>query len=196
MKNKEIQEARIKGYFIEATRNILKGEGLKALSVRSVADQAGYSYATMYNYFKDINELVFVCVSDFQEEIKNYVDDKISTDSGGLQQVNEATRAWLAYFLEYPGIFELFYVVRGGDFGNKKSILEVIDTSMERACENAWNGVIKSGIMDANVAEFKKARLKYVLIGLLVMFMNRRTPESYTDFILESNRQIDQILGQ
>lgn len=195
MKNKEIQEARIRGYFIEATRSILKGEGLKALSVRSVADQAGYSYATLYNYFKDINELVFVCVEDFQSEIDRYVADKIEKGSKGLGQLMDATRAWLAYFLEYPGIFELFYVVRGGDFGNKRSILDIIDTSMERACASAWEGALEVGVMDASLAEAKKAQLKYTLIGLLVMYMNRRSPDSYIDFMNESNRQIDQILG-
>ena len=65
MKNKELQEKRMKGYFIQATKDILKGEGLKGISVRNIADQAGYSYATLYNYFKDINDLVFVCVNDF-----------------------------------------------------------------------------------------------------------------------------------
>jgi AcrR family transcriptional regulator len=68
MKNKEIQEQRMRGYFIQATKNILKGEGLKSISVRNIADQAGYSYATLYNYFKDVNELIFLCVNDFQEE--------------------------------------------------------------------------------------------------------------------------------
>ena len=55
MKNKIIQEQRIKGYVIQAAKEILKGEGLKSISVRNIADQAGYSYATLYNYFKDIN---------------------------------------------------------------------------------------------------------------------------------------------
>ena len=53
MERKKIQEERIRGYFIQATKEILKGEGLSALSVRNIADRAGYSYATLYNYFKE-----------------------------------------------------------------------------------------------------------------------------------------------
>ena len=64
MDKKIIQEERMKGYFIQATKEILKGEGLRAASVRNIADQAGYSYATLYNYFKDIKELIFVCIKD------------------------------------------------------------------------------------------------------------------------------------
>ncbi len=69
MKNKEVQELRMKNYFIQATKEILKGEGLQAVSVRNVADKAGYSYATLYNYFKDITELIFVCVNDFSGRV-------------------------------------------------------------------------------------------------------------------------------
>ena len=54
MKNKDVQEMRMKNYFIQATKEILKSEGIKHVSVRSVADRAGYSYTTMYNYFKEI----------------------------------------------------------------------------------------------------------------------------------------------
>ena len=45
-RNKEIQEQRVRQYFIDATREILKGEGLKAVNVRAVSERAGYSFAT------------------------------------------------------------------------------------------------------------------------------------------------------
>lgn len=78
MNNKEIQEQRIRGYFIDATREMLKGEGIRSINVRAVADRAGYSYATLYNYFKDIKELVFICVKDFQEEAEAIINEKAS----------------------------------------------------------------------------------------------------------------------
>ena len=53
MNNKELKEQRIKGYFIQAAKEILVGEGIKSLSVRSVSERAGYSYTTIYNYFEN-----------------------------------------------------------------------------------------------------------------------------------------------
>lgn len=44
--------------FVEATANIIEEEGLGAVSIRKVASQAGYSSATMYLYFKDLDELI------------------------------------------------------------------------------------------------------------------------------------------
>ncbi len=65
MKNKDVHEMRMKNYFIQATKEILKYERIKHVSVRSVAGRSGYSYTTIYNYFKDLNDLVFYCVEDF-----------------------------------------------------------------------------------------------------------------------------------
>ena len=61
--------------FNEANKETLKGEGLKAVSVRTVSEQAGYSFATLYNYFKDLNELIFICVKDFMMECETLIDE-------------------------------------------------------------------------------------------------------------------------
>lgn len=44
--------------FVEATATIIAEEGLEAVSIRKVASQAGFSSATMYLYFKDLDELI------------------------------------------------------------------------------------------------------------------------------------------
>ncbi len=85
MERKQIQEQRIKNYFIQATKDLLKGEGLRTVSVRNIADRAGYSYATLYNYFKDVKDLVFECVKDFQEEceeIDNHRNKRFTARTG------------------------------------------------------------------------------------------------------------------
>ncbi len=58
MENKEIQELRVKGYFVQAAMELSKGEGLKSSSVRNFEERAGYSHASLYNYFKDIKDLI------------------------------------------------------------------------------------------------------------------------------------------
>lgn len=89
MDNKKIQEERMKRYFIQATKKILKGEGLKAVNVRTIAKEAGYSYATLYNYFKDIKDLVFECVKDFQSECKEIVDLEAKGTQRGVSRIKK-----------------------------------------------------------------------------------------------------------
>ncbi|NCD10629.1 MAG: TetR/AcrR family transcriptional regulator, partial [Negativicutes bacterium] len=120
MTKNEIQEQRMRGYFIDATRTILKGEGLRAVSVRNVAEIAGYSYATLYNYFRDVKDLVFECVCDFQNECTRFVEEKVGEEAPGLRRIRAITIAYMKYFVEYPGIFELFFIEKPSEIANKQ----------------------------------------------------------------------------
>lgn len=195
MKNKEIQEKRMKEYFIQATKDILKGEGLQSLSVRNIADQAGYSYATLYNYFKDVNDLVFLCVSDFQEECKLFVTNQTKKSPKGLDKIKATILAYINYFVEYPGIFDLFYIAKVGDFGNKQTTINLISNSLDNVCASDWNYCISHNLLPIEKIESIKSQLKYTVVGVLLLYINRRTPNSYSEFINQANIQVDYILG-
>lgn len=59
MIRKELQKLRTMRFFIDATEEILLKEGIENLTIRKVAQIAGYNSATIYNYFEDLNHLVF-----------------------------------------------------------------------------------------------------------------------------------------
>jgi AcrR family transcriptional regulator len=44
--------------FVQATREIIDDEGTDAVSIREISNRTGYSSATLYLYFKDIDELL------------------------------------------------------------------------------------------------------------------------------------------
>ena len=48
MTNKELQKKRILMYFIEAAQNIMENEGIENITLRKVADMAGYNSSTLY----------------------------------------------------------------------------------------------------------------------------------------------------
>lgn len=195
MGNKEIQEKRMKEYFIQAAKSILKGEGLRSLSVRNIADQAGYSYATLYNYFKDVNDLIFFCVEDFQEECAAFVASQTQNMPDGKEKLKATIIGYVGYFVEYPGIFDLFYLAMVGDFGSKKATIDLIGTSLDQVCEKDWNFCTTKGIFAPEKAEVMKSQLRLMVVGLLLFYLNRRKPESYADFMNEARVQIDYILG-
>jgi AcrR family transcriptional regulator len=195
MKNKEIQEKRMREYFIQATKEILKGEGLKSLSVRNIADRAGYSYATLYNYFRDVNDLVFLCVSDFQVECKSFVENRTKKSPDGIEKIKSSVVAYINYFVEYPGIFDLFFLAKVGDFGNKQNIIQVIGNSLDDVCEKHWDYCVNQKILTPERAESLKSGLRYAIVGLLLYYLNRRTPDSYTEFMEAVNFHINTLLS-
>ena len=46
-------------YFIIAAQQIIQEEGIKAVTIRKVAALAGYNSATIYNYFENLENLLF-----------------------------------------------------------------------------------------------------------------------------------------
>ncbi|MCK5738880.1 TetR/AcrR family transcriptional regulator [bacterium] len=194
MVKNEIQEQRMREYFIEATKKILKGEGLKAISARNIAEQAGYSYATLYNYFKDIKELIFECVQDFQEECSIQVTQATEQLPHGPQRIREIIKSHTQYFIQYPGIFELFYLEKISDIGNKQGTAELIRTFLERLCATEWDYCVQQGLIKEDAIEPVNEELRLVITGLLLFYLNRFYPENYPQFMELSEQHVSQIL--
>ena len=196
MQNKEIQEQRIKGYFIEATKEMLKGEGLKSISVRNIAERAGYSYTTLYNYFKDLNELIFLCVKDFQNECELFINENISKEPRGTDKIKAITRAYINYFVQYPGIFELFYIEKISNIGSKQPTTELICTFLDRLCKEEWDFCITEKITTVEEADIQMKQLRFSVAGLLLLYLNRLQPADYKEFISLTTVQLNQILDK
>lgn len=196
MKNKEIQEERMRSYFIEATKELLKGEGLKVVNVRNIADRAGYSFSTLYNYFKDVQELIFECVKDFQDECTEYVLSETKSAPAGIEKVKAITKTYVKYFIQYPGIFELFFIEKTRDIANKQPTIELIYTFLDRLCAEEWNDCIENKTIDSEKSEIMKNQLRYVIIGLLFLYINRRHPSEYKEFNRLVNEQLDFVFAK
>lgn len=58
MANREKHHRRVLRYFIEAAQSIIQKDGMEAVTIRKVAEIAGFNSATLYNYFQDLDQLL------------------------------------------------------------------------------------------------------------------------------------------
>ncbi len=74
---KFIQKTRMIKYFVEATKEIIEKDGYNSVTIRKIADIAGYNSATIYNYFDNLDHLLFFAsmnfLGEYLDEIPNYV---------------------------------------------------------------------------------------------------------------------------
>jgi AcrR family transcriptional regulator len=194
MKNKQLQEERMKNYFIQAAKEILKGEGLKAISVRNIAERAGYSYTTLYNYFRDVNDLVFECVNDFQSDCAEFVHQKVDPTQTAYDAIKAKAIAYVHFFIEYPGVFELFYLTTSGDLGHKKKTLDIIANSFSLVCADDWKYLIDNGISTEAVVSKVRKQIEYTVMGALLLYLNRQTPAQYDEFLKHVEEQVSWVL--
>lgn len=65
--------------FINAAHEIIENDGLEAVTLRKVADLAGYNSATVYNYFNSLEHLIFFAcmqyIDDYLIDLSYYLKD-------------------------------------------------------------------------------------------------------------------------
>ena len=79
MEKRKIQRKRTMLYFIDAADEIIKEEGINKVTIRKVADKAGYNSATIYNYFENLDHLILFAamryVKDYTLALPEYLKD-------------------------------------------------------------------------------------------------------------------------
>jgi len=108
--NKEIQRARMWRYFIDAATEVIEKDGIDYFNVRKIADKAGFTSSTVYNYFKDLSHLKFFTAMRYTAD---YLDDLPSY----LEKGNNTVESWLyvwecfcKHSFENPEIYSVIFM--------------------------------------------------------------------------------------
>ena len=97
-------------YFIEAAEELILSNGLKNLTIRSVTERAGYSSATLYNYFDDLDELIMYTAFKFQREYMQELSREIKPDMDALEQFTRLYAIFCYHSFRAPDIYiSLFF---------------------------------------------------------------------------------------
>ena len=121
--------------FVKATKEILATEGMDAVSIRRVSSAAGYSSATLYLYFEDMNELVTMSLIS---NLSAYSDEIIRTTPNSENPREEYIRSWrifCAYAFANPSmVLSLFYGPQSENMDAiAKKYYELFPEEVERA---------------------------------------------------------------
>lgn len=126
-RNRQEKRKRIMSYFIHATIELIEETGIENLSLRKVADKAGYNVATLYHYFSNLDELeLFACVKCLDEYIK-------ATPIHHREGVNfrewylEQWRCFCNYSFKRPRIYNFVFFSPEGT----KNLLDVFERYYE-----------------------------------------------------------------
>lgn len=180
----EIQEKRMRDYFIEAAKDLIRGEGLIVVSARSVAERAGYSYATLYNYFKDIRDLIFCCVEDFLEECSGFVTDYAKNAKRGEEHLKAVSCGYCNFFIQYPGIYELLFHQKASSISTANSRFEKIAGFFNGLTTEDWQSIGDRCGSGLECMEIKKQKFHSLAIhGLLLLYLNNRDVSDYSSII-------------
>ncbi|MFT8318139.1 MAG: TetR/AcrR family transcriptional regulator [Sporolactobacillus sp.] len=110
MDNKQLKATRMWHYFVDATVAIIEEEGMEAVTIRKVADRAGYTSATIYNYFDELSHLIFFAsmrfLKDYTKELSYYMDH----GKNSLEKYLKTWECFCKHSFHKPQIYKALFI--------------------------------------------------------------------------------------
>jgi AcrR family transcriptional regulator len=110
MSDLSIKRLRTMGYFITAADEIIQEEGIDKATIRNIAKKAGYNSATIYNYFNDLEHLIFFTKISHLEVYKARLYNEIPDDLDPLEELIKVFRIFAEETFKNPyDFYDLFF---------------------------------------------------------------------------------------
>lgn len=123
---KERQKLRIMSYFIDAAHQVIEKEGVDAVTVRKVADIAGYNSATLYNYFSNLDHLIGYVAIKYLKDYYLVLDDYIKEADNGEMKYLKIWEVFCLHSYDRPQIFKAIFFMTPND-----DVKEIFDNYFE-----------------------------------------------------------------
>ncbi len=197
MSRSELRRERNRDFFINAARSIVESEGLQALTIRKVSEMAGYSAASVYNYFGSMNSLLNAVKDSYAVDIMKYISQSHYTESDPVKKLEHSYRAFAEYLLQKPEIFRLIFMsqVGRGEFNPDElpNFLDMGETRMSLFLEVAK----ENGLRDEVVTTIENT-LSAMLFGNLYFYnfgLTDMSPELLLQLITNNVSFLFETLG-
>lgn len=195
--SRQLRKQRTENYFIDALCNIIRNEGMKAATIRNVAEKAGYNSATIYNYFSNFSHLLLRAHIRFETELL----DKIKMDNK-IKNADKISNVWVnnyiimaGYYLTNLNVFECVFVSRydEGIPDELRAIREqhsefaqYVNQSLERiSIEIEASLDYVNQIHEACVA---------LTVGTVLLYVEQRFNQPHEEILKKLERQIASII--
>jgi len=109
--------------FIAATERLLQSEGIGGLTIRKIADATGYSSATLYSYFADLDELTLYASFKYRKPYLEEVAREITPDMTSLAQYRRLYEIFNKYSFRDPEVYLNMYFGKHSD--KLKAVMDV-----------------------------------------------------------------------
>lgn len=190
---KNLKRQRIKAYFLEAAKEIIINEGHEKVSARRVADMAGYSYATIYNYFKDINQMMREVKEAMVMELFGTLQKKMIRTAYDAEELKKGLRIYIEYYFENPNIFKFFYFY---PFGRPSDEFEATYSRIDFGSmwSEAFKGLVQEGRIREQDIEITAKTLIYSIHGLITLCFSSNGDLTEEKVYAELDKIVDFIL--
>ncbi|RHU98051.1 TetR/AcrR family transcriptional regulator [Dorea sp. OM07-5] len=114
--SKELQKKQNTITFINATTEMIEELGIEHISIRKIAEKAGFHNSTIYLYFKDLDELLLLASMKFFQEYSHSLSLLSKTATTSSETFIKIWDYFLTTVFKWPNLFfNFFYGKRSDD---------------------------------------------------------------------------------
>ncbi|MDQ0205750.1 TetR/AcrR family transcriptional regulator [Alkalicoccobacillus murimartini] len=211
MDKRSIKRQRMWQYFIEATADIINEEGFDHITIRKIADKAGYNSGTLYNYFSELSHVIFFASMRFLKPYTNDVAEYLSRGNTSLEKYLLGWECLCKHSFKQPQLFHAVFIM---DLGNKPDALfeeyyqvyssdindfpedlkpVLFQRSMTKRGLSLLEKANQEGLIEEKQVETITELTTLIWQGMLTNLLNNRyqfTPEEATEHTMRYIRQI------
>ncbi len=96
-------------YFIDAAQQVIEEEGIDEVTVRKVADIAGFNSATLYNYFENIDHLLFFACMKYLKDYAYALPKYLDNEENALDRYLKIWECFIHYAFKKPKIYRILF---------------------------------------------------------------------------------------
>jgi len=165
---KNVKKEFVKSKFVEASKAIIFQDGVLQVTVRRVAEMTGYSYATIYHYFQDLNELLIETKLSMIRDMASNESMQNVMSENPLEQKKQQVKMMASFFIDNPNIFEFFYQYKM-DETNAKAMRSL---ELEKVYYEDFMPFVESGVIsEADIPAVSRAII-YTIFGSLTVYLS------------------------
>ncbi|MCM3338401.1 TetR/AcrR family transcriptional regulator [Paenibacillus sp. MER TA 81-3] len=113
MARKAVDQELSRERILEVARHLFVTKGYRAISMRSIGQQLGYSHGSLYYHFKDKAELFYALVQeDFMRLGRLFERVVNQAPSDGLSKMEQVMMEFVRFGLEHPHHYEIMFMTR------------------------------------------------------------------------------------
>ncbi len=116
----DVKKKRVIKLFIAAASDIINEEGIDGITIRKVAERTGYNSATIYSYFDNLRQLVFLAAAASLSDYVAAMPDYIRKGKNALEQFFLMWECFCFYSFKRP---KEYYAIFSDDIGAEPEAL-------------------------------------------------------------------------
>lgn len=157
MVKKTIKKHRNMSYFIDAASKIMNEEGVRSITIRKVADMAGYNSATLYHYFENLDELILYASIRHLKEYTLNLSQYLNNVHNNIDKYYKIWEFFCKYSFSEPEIYNNIFLGKHSD--SMSNIIEeyysIFPEELGSHSQELLSMLLKRSLYERNLAFLK-----------------------------------------